>query len=42
MYAAPEGDLPPWEGGAIFLAWAAALVLIGVALFRRRDLGASG
>lgn len=42
MFTAPQGDLPPWEGGAIFLAWAVALVLIGVALFRRRDLGASG
>ena len=42
MFAVPEGDLPPWEGGAIFLAWAVALVLIGVALFQRRDLGSSG
>ena len=42
MFAVPEGDLPPWEGGAIFLAWAAALVLIGAALFKRRDLGSSG
>ena len=42
MFLAPEGDLPPWEGGAIFLAWAVGLVLIGVALFRRRDLGSSG
>lgn len=42
LFAVPEGDLPPWEGGAIFLAWAVALVLIGVALFRRRDLGSSG
>jgi ABC-type transport system involved in multi-copper enzyme maturation permease subunit len=42
MFAVPEGDLPTWEGGAIFLTWAVALVLIGVALFQRRDLGASG
>ena len=42
MYAVPEGDLPPWEGGAIFLTWAVVLVLIGVVLFRRRDLGSSG
>ena len=42
LFAVPEGDLPPWEGGGIFLAWAVGLVLIGVVLFRRRDLGSSG
>ena len=42
LYATPEGEIPPWEGGGIFLAWAVALVLGGVVLFRRRDLGSSG
>ena len=43
LYATPErGDLPPWEGGAIFLIWAAALLIAGTAIFNRRNLGSSG
>jgi ABC-2 type transport system permease protein len=41
LYATPEGDIPPWEGGAIFLIWAVALLLVGTALFNRRNLGSS-
>lgn len=42
LYATPEGDLPPWEGGAIFLIWAAGLLIVGTMLFSRRNLGSSG
>lgn len=35
------GDVPPWEGGGVFLLWASALILVGLMLFRRRDLGSS-
>jgi ABC-2 type transport system permease protein len=41
LFATPEGDIPPWEGGAIFLVWAVVLVLMGTALFNRRNLGSS-
>ncbi len=42
LFAVPAGETPPWEGGGIFLAWAGLLVLIGAALFNKRDLGSSG
>jgi hypothetical protein len=42
MLAVPaKGDLPPWEGAAVFLLWAAALIVAGGAIFRKRDLGSS-
>ena len=36
-----RGDLPPWEGGGVFLAWSVGLFSAGYALFRSRDLGAT-
>lgn len=42
LFEAPaRDDLPPWEGGAIFLAWTAVLLLVGWQVFERRDLGSS-
>lgn len=42
MLAVPaREDLPPWEGAAVFLLWAAALIVGGAAMFRSRDLGSS-
>jgi len=42
MFEAPARDgMPPWEGGAIFLAWTAVLLLVGWRMFERRDLGSS-
>ena len=34
-------DLPPWEGGGVFILWSAALIVLGGVLFARRDLGSS-
>jgi hypothetical protein len=41
IVAGSEHQLPAWEGGAVFLAWSACLVIAGWALFDRRDLGDS-
>lgn len=41
IVAADDHVLPPWEGGAVFLAWSALLVIGGWALFDRRDLSGS-
>lgn len=36
-----DHQLPAWEGGGVFLAWSALLVVAGWALFNRRDLSDS-
>jgi ABC-2 type transport system permease protein len=41
IVAGSEHQLPAWEGGAVFLAWSALLVIAGWALFDRRDLSDS-
>jgi ABC-2 type transport system permease protein len=38
IVAGSEHQLPAWEGGGVFLAWSALLVIVGWALFDRRDL----
>ncbi len=43
MFATPQrGDLPPWEGGAIFLFWSAVILGVGTVILNRRNLGSSG
>jgi len=39
--AGPDHELPAWEGGGVFLAWSAVLIIIGWVLFNRRDLSDS-
>ena len=34
-------DLPPWEGAAVFLLWAALVIVVGGSMFSKRDLGSS-
>lgn len=41
IVAGSEHQLPAWEGGGVFLAWSALLVIAGWALFDRRDLSDS-
>ena len=41
IVAGPDHVLPAWEGGGVFLAWSALLVIGGWALFNRRDLSDS-
>ncbi len=41
IVAEPDHVLPAWEGGGVFLAWSALLVIAGWALFNRRDLSDS-
>ena len=41
IVAGQDHALPAWEGGGVFLAWSALLVIAGWALFDRRDLSAS-
>lgn len=36
-----DATLPPWEGGGVFLLWAALLVVLGWLRFERKDLGAT-
>ena len=41
IVAGSDHQLPPWEGGAVFLAWSALLIIAGWAIFNRRDLSGS-
>ncbi len=41
IVAGPDHELPAWEGGGVFLAWSALLIIAGWALFNRRDLSDS-
>lgn len=41
IVASSDHQLPAWEGGGVFLAWSALLVIAGWALFNRRDLSES-
>jgi ABC-2 type transport system permease protein len=41
IVAGSDHQLPAWEGGGVFLAWSALLVIAGWALFDRRDLSDS-
>ena len=41
LQTAGEHELPAAEGGGVFLAWSAGLVIAGWALFNRRDLSNS-
>jgi hypothetical protein len=41
IVAGPDHVLAAWEGGGVFLAWSALLVIGGWALFDRRDLSDS-
>ena len=41
LVAGPDHVLAAWEGGGVFLAWSALLVIAGWALFNHRDLSNS-